>query len=199
MAATDDLTRNYRRQALNLRAATLRDWRRLWPALDWTDLDRTFPAWLQAAVTLVQRDRLRVAGLASAYLRAHRMAAGLPGEVAVRMAAETPREHLETSLRVTTLVAAKKAAAAGQTLAQAKANTFVQSSGAASRLVLDGGRQTIRQTALADPRTEGWRRITSGGCDFCRMLAGRGAVYRSETVDFRSHDHCACTAEPVYR
>jgi hypothetical protein len=30
------------------------------------------------------------------------------------------------------------------------------------------------------------------------MLAGRGAVYSADTVDFHTHGHCGCTAEPVY-
>lgn len=44
-----------------------------------------------------------------------------------------------------------------------------------------------------------YRRITSGtACAFCRMLAGRGAVYSENTGRFQAHDHCACTAEPDF-
>lgn len=198
MATTDELTRDYRRQTLALRAATLRDLQRLWPALNWDDLERSFTAWLTAVSTLVQRDRARASGLASAYVKAHRNAAGVPSAVAVDLAGAAPAEQVETSLRVTTLVAARKALEAGQTTQQAKATTFVQSSGAATRLVLDAGRDTIAHTTVRDPRTRGWRRVTAGGCSFCRTLAGRGAVYTESSSTFRSHDHCVCSAEPVY-
>jgi hypothetical protein len=44
------------------------------------------------------------------------------------------------------------------------------------------------------------QRVLGGaGCDFCQMLAGRGEVYSAETADFEAHDHCGCTAEPIYR
>jgi hypothetical protein len=116
----------------------------------------------------------------------------------VRLAGAAPVEQVATALRVTTLVAIKKSTMAGKTAELAMQDAFVQSSGAATRLVLDAGRDTIRQTTVADPRTAGWQRVTSGGCDFCTMLAGRGDVYTEATADFASHDHCACSAEPVY-
>jgi hypothetical protein len=30
------------------------------------------------------------------------------------------------------------------------------------------------------------------------MLAGRGSVYSADTAEFEAHDHCGCSAEPVY-
>lgn len=198
MAATDQLTAEYRRQSLALRSATLRDLRRIWPALDWRDLEGTFPAWLAGAGTLVQRDRRRAAGLASRYLEAHRMAARVPGAPEVRLAPQIDAQRLETALRVTSLVAIRRGFGAGFSPEKAMANGFVQSSGSATRLVLDAGRETIRRTTLADSRTQGWRRVGSPSCDFCRMLIGRGAVYTEASADFQAHDHCGCSAEPVY-
>ena len=198
MAATDALTREYRRQTLALRAVTLRDLQRLWPALDWRDIEGTFPSWLTGVGALVARDRQRAAGLASLYLSQHRRAAGVPGAPDVRLAPQIEPQRLEVAMRVTTVVAVKRAALAGQAAEQAMANAFVQSSGSATRLVLDAGRETIRRTTLADSRTRGWRRVGAPRCDFCRMLIGRGAVYTEATSDFQSHDHCGCSAEPVY-
>lgn len=61
-------------------------------------------------------------------------------------------------------------------------------------------RDTILVNRRRDPESTGWRRVTSGqGCKFCRMLAGRAAVYREETVRFASHTNCMCTAWPVFR
>ena len=60
-------------------------------------------------------------------------------------------------------------------------------------------RDTITTNRRRDPESVGWRRVASGGCSFCRMLADRGAVYRSDSARFASHTHCHCTAEPVFR
>lgn len=70
-----------------------------------------------------------------------------------------------------------------------------------SRLVLKGGRQTISEAAAQDPVARRWERVISpGACHFCSMLASRGAVYLTErTGQFLAHDHCHCTAQPVFR
>lgn len=59
-------------------------------------------------------------------------------------------------------------------------------------------RDTITSNRRRDPSSVGWRRVTVGGCKFCRMLADRGAVYRQETARFAAHTSCHCTAEPVF-
>jgi hypothetical protein len=60
-------------------------------------------------------------------------------------------------------------------------------------------RDTITGNRQNDPASVGWKRITSGGCAFCQMLAARGAVYSEASVHFASHPHCHCTAAPVFR
>lgn len=60
-------------------------------------------------------------------------------------------------------------------------------------------RDTIIRSSVSDPQATGWMRTArSGGCRFCRMLAGRGAVYRESTVHFGAHDHCNCQAAPAW-
>lgn len=190
----------YRKQNLALRAATVRDLLRLWPALDWNRLDQTFPAWALAAGNVVYLNRKTAATIAAAYVQAFRQADGIPGAAPIVVADDFNAGQVATALRVTSLVAVKRSIGAGAVEKQAMSRAFVQSSGAASRLVLDAGRDTVRASLAQDDRAEGWQRITSDtACDFCGMLAGRGAVYSADTADFESHDHCACTAEPVYR
>jgi hypothetical protein len=60
-------------------------------------------------------------------------------------------------------------------------------------------RDTITTNRRRDPEAVGWRRVTSGGCRFCTMLAERGAVYRAETARFASHPNCHCAAQPVFK
>jgi hypothetical protein len=66
------------------------------------------------------------------------------------------------------------------------------------KYVLGAGRQTIAQASVRDPAARGWVRVTGGGCDFCEMLAGRGAVYSEASADFESHAHCGCVAVPSW-
>ena len=69
-----------------------------------------------------------------------------------------------------------------------------------ARLALKGGRQTMVDAVHSDPLATGWERtISPTACSFCSMLASRGAVYKSQkSADFRAHDHCNCTAIPVF-
>lgn len=59
-------------------------------------------------------------------------------------------------------------------------------------------RDTITTNRRRDPAAVGWRRITRGGCPFCRMLADKGAIYKQETALFAAHPSCHCTAQPVF-
>lgn len=59
-------------------------------------------------------------------------------------------------------------------------------------------RDTILENRRRDPSAVGWRRVTSGGCKLCRMLADRGAVYSDTTARFAAHGHCKCSAQPVF-
>lgn len=168
--------------------------------MDWEDIDRTFPLWAEAIEALVRSSRATSASLASSYLQAFRFAAGITGAAPAVTAATLPAEQLATVLRVTTAAAVKAATARGVSSDRAMANAFVRSSGEITRLVLDGGRDTIRQTVAQDPECRGWERVgSSSACDFCQMLIGRGAVYKADTARFASHGHCACTPQPVYR
>jgi hypothetical protein len=60
-------------------------------------------------------------------------------------------------------------------------------------------RDTITTNRQRDPEAAGWRRVSGGGCAFCRMLADRGAVYRESSARFASHKSCHCTAAPVFK
>jgi hypothetical protein len=60
-------------------------------------------------------------------------------------------------------------------------------------------RDTITTNRQRDPEAVGWRRIAADGCKFCRLLAGRGAVYKHDTARFASHPNCHCTAQPVFQ
>lgn len=70
--------------------------------------------------------------------------------------------------------------------------------GGTQRRIANFSRLTITDSATKDPAATGWQRVGSGECDFCEMLLSRGAVYSEATADFASHDHCRCSAVPVF-
>lgn len=88
---------------------------------------------------------------------------------------------------------------------------FVEMAGAGVRVVLDGGRDQIRQAVELDRVALGYARVTRpDACSWCAMLASLGAWYKGEkaftTADakytgdgrFKVHNSCQCTLEPIY-
>ncbi len=71
--------------------------------------------------------------------------------------------------------------------------------GLTQKMVANAGRRQVFAGMEAD-RVRRWARVTSAGsCYFCRMLATRGAVYRTaDTADFDAHGNCNCAIEPVF-
>lgn len=71
--------------------------------------------------------------------------------------------------------------------------------GGSQRRMANFSRLTVMRSSVADPKARGWYRVGDGStCEFCSMLLGRGAVYTEATADFQAHDHCGCTASPVF-
>lgn len=71
--------------------------------------------------------------------------------------------------------------------------------GGLQRIITNADRESVTASSVQDPRARGWARAGSGdGCDFCRLLIGRGAVYTEATAAFESHDRCGCIAVPVF-
>lgn len=178
--------------------ATVAHMLKLWPLLDPNDLNGSFDRWVSAVTPLVQRQRSQSSRLAANYYSLDRqMRVGSPF---VPVLAETaPDEQIATSMLVTGPVSMRSNLGRGMLLAKAADIAMARSAGAAMRHALNGGRETITRTIQADHRARGYERVTSGAaCDFCEMLADRGEVYDEESADFEAHDHCSCSAEPVF-
>jgi len=170
----------------------------LWPAFDPTRIDESWALLQTAAMLIIGQGRTQSSVLAQTYYETIRAAEGVTTALPkVALPLEGWQAAATTSLLVTGAIGAKAAILAKQPLADITANTLVRVSGAVSRIVLNGGRETIGAYVRAD-RVR-WRRITSAApCPFCAMLAGRGAVYSQDSVNFEAHDHCSCTSEPVF-
>lgn len=197
MTQATALTEQHRQAQLSVRARALRDFLLLWPL--WHD-DESFPNLVDATMPLVRSYRSISAALAAAYFDSARRVAGAEGAAAAQAAAAVNEAQVTTSLYVTGKVGHINALGAGQSPGDARKSAFVRVSGAVTRHVLEGGRDTILQSVAADPKALGWARVTDGDpCYFCLTLASRGAVYKSEaTASFEAHDHCGCSAMPVW-
>lgn len=74
-----------------------------------------------------------------------------------------------------------------------------QVAGGLQKIVGDMHRDTVIGSLKRDPAAKGWSRQTTGkSCQFCVMIAGRGAVYSAHTANFSSHNHCDCIAVPQW-
>lgn len=167
--------------------------------LDPEDLDGTFEDWLSVVTPIVTDGRRTSSLVASGYLQTIRAThLGVSDGFRPVLADAVDARALATSMLVTGPVSIRSNLGKipfDQAVDIAKARTAASG----MRHALNGGRETIVATVKADKRARGYQRVASGNaCEFCTMLASRGAVYGEESADFASHDRCGCTAEPVY-
>ena len=192
------LTNLHRRQQLALRAATIKDIVRLYPMWNLDD-PASYERFVKAVTLLVQARATNSAALAARYYQLFKAAdLGVIAAV-VPLAKVPPAEQIAVSVAATARAGTYRALGAGMARDAALANGLVQVSGSASRLAMNSGRDTILEAVQSDPQAVGWIREGSGNtCSFCAMLLSRGPVYKEESADFQSHDHCGCFASPVY-
>lgn len=192
---------------LAIRAQLMRDVIALWPSLDPKRLDATWPGWIRAMSLLVTNYHGQSAVAASATYRAAReQATHSPAPRSlIKLAPAPSQDWLDRAFGYS---------GPGQFQRDiARPNTALSTTlGTASRVALDGGRTTLIESVKYDPVALGWYRVTDGDpCAFCALLASRpamkhedgsfrkGSLYHSEeTASFLAHDHCGCSAAPVF-
>lgn len=199
-AAGAALTDANRAAQLAARAGSLQELVRLWSIVDIENLPGTIDTFARAAAILAGQGFEQSAAAAANYYGLFRRVEGV-GALIVPRATAPSIDVMMGQLRGAALKGIIDGRRAGMTLGAAGRQGLIKAAGQLTKLVLAGGRQTIIGAAAADPQALGWARHTSGDpCAFCRSLAARGPVYKSEkSAGFEAHDHCACSPEPVYR
>jgi len=196
-----------------VRARLLQDVARLWPVLDPKRLNETFPGWLRAMMLLLRNYHGQSAAAASVFYRKARADAIL---------SPTPRALIKLAPAPAEEWMARALGYAGPGLLErdtVKPQTALATTlGTSARIVLDGGRRTVLDTAQADPVAVGWYRVTDGDpCAFCALMAarpvigGRGAIYQNEQTagrnadarftgsgQFKFHNNCGCSVAPMF-
>ncbi|MFC0547053.1 VG15 protein [Kutzneria chonburiensis] len=200
MATTDTLSRRYYQDQLSLRAQAVRDFSQFWGLLDFNDLNGSFPSYAGAITHYFDTHRARAVDLANTYFGDLRELEDVPGGWIPATPQEIPFDKVWASMLATGPIPIKQALRKGWSPERAMGSAFTQSAGAATRLILDAGRDQILGNVQQDRHAVGWLRVASlRACAFCAMLASRGAVYRSkESGNFRSHSHCTCYARPMW-
>lgn len=191
------LTAQHTRRQQALRALTVRDLLAL--ARGWDGQPQSFGPLALAVMAMIELRRRTSSGLAAQYFQGFRLAEGVAGEAVPVLAGRLDPLRLRTAVYASGLGSTDRALKAGKSLAEARRVALVNLSGEATRHVLDGGRETLISSVRRDARARGWQRVTGGKpCAFCMTIASRGPVFKEDTVGFRAHGHCACSAEPVY-
>lgn len=192
MAADDE----HRAELARLRASAARDVAELWDVTwDPDDVERSWQRFGPLAVPVVMSGYSDASAAAQGYMDRLRFEQDAPG--ANFAAPPLEQARVESSLGYVAKVGALIGLWNGRTPADAARIASVRTMGATQRFVTEGSHAAVRETLSRDPQATGWRRIAaSDACEFCSGLAANG-VY-SYKVDFSAHDHCACTARPVF-
>lgn len=179
--------------------AVLHAWQAL---LDPRDLKGSTPRLVAAVEAIVAHFARASATAALTDYRNQRRAAGVLGRPTL------PMPTLPTHDDVAGLVNRSLSPLYGPVTPDLEANVRDALASEVEQMVLDQSRAAIIGATQADPAARAWARVTEpGACSFCRLLATRGAVYRSEsTANFRAHTvqpngsggTCRCHVEPVF-
>lgn len=166
-----------------------RDMDRFTRGLDLTDPEAVRDALLRFMPTLTTRYGEIAASLAADWYDELRAEQAVAGRFSARMADPVPTAAIEEQVRF----------GAQHLWSATPEATFTFLAGNLQKYVLQPARDTIQQNAMRDPQAAGWHRETrAGSCKFCRMLAGRGEVYKKESADFSAHTDCNCVAVPSW-
>lgn len=170
-----------------------------WRLLDPLRVGATADRWLRLMGPIVRRQRQLSAGLAGDYYRRLRVLQLEADDVLPVLATTIADDEIVSSLTAATLdrLTDPPPLQPWETTVRNARNGAARS---ASRMALNGGRQTVLQTVQADRRALGWTRVGRGEpCAFCRLAISRGPVYRSEeSASFHAHDGCHCVSAVAF-
>jgi hypothetical protein len=209
----------YRAAQIGLTRLLVRDLRALRRLIRTVSLQEPVADWIEAVRLLVDRYGATSASLAIAFYEAQRAEAGAASRFTIAPAGSRPAEQVAAGLRwatkdlwprdeVTATAAQQEPLDVRIEQAMKKAEMVAQ------KLVADQGRDTVRQAVRQDREAAAYARAAAlGACAFCKLMASRGAVYKTAGTAGREanerfsgdasvvkfHDNCHCTIVPVFR
>ena len=189
--------------------------RRAWSLLDLENLDASAPAFRAATMRVLVMNYALTQTQAERFLASYRLAeTGNAAGAVVRPAFDAA--GVSRLIDDTVIGGTKYRIARGTVDEVAFERSRRQMMAEAHRIIVSGSRGTIVESAGADSRVIGWRRVSDGDpCTFCAMLVSRGPAYIEYGTALKNsnapsgwvgkygnadpyHNHCACTVEPIY-
>lgn len=178
-------------------ALMLRDFAKVWHLLNPSELDKSLPEWIAAVHAIIVRYGQMSATLAADHYEEARLAAKVRKPFHVTLPDDPPEGLVDTGMRWAVRNVWDRNP---ETLPERVQAAQTMAENVAIKDVVDLARITTVEAVHEDPEAVGWARVARpDACYFCRMLTTRGGVYTSETVKFRAHNGCRCTAEPVFK
>lgn len=196
----------------------------LWGALQFNRLDDTTPAWLHGVTLQVEQKFRESEQVAFDFVQGTKWAMEPLSDPLKKIDTVFPTRDFQLAMRATGPGSVKqatgRAVAAPESVSKSLLSTLppevprndlnalvddimafgkLNSTGAAVKFALNGGRGEVQQLVVVDARERiknrkaiGWARFTedsdSGPCYFCAMLASQGAVYYDSTSFDRSNN-----------
>jgi hypothetical protein len=170
--------------------------------LDPHNLKGSTPRLTAAIEAIVKQYGAASAAHALSSYRSQRRAAGIVGRPALRMPQAPSHDVIEGTVENTLH------SLYGPVTPETEARVQDALTSEVEQLVLHQGRDALINATQSDKEAKGWARVTEpDACSFCRLLATRGAVYKTrESGDFRAHTKkpdgsggtCRCNVEPVF-
>lgn len=180
----------------------------VWPSLDPTDLAGSLPVIRRAVAALVEQFAQASISTAADYyevLRAEHVPGGFTAPTIEPPDPE--RVGLLVDDSVDGLLSRAATVPDEVYLAEIMTQVMRTTEGVAQASVGNAGVGELFAAMEEDRQARGWARVVRpNACYFCRMLATRGPVYRTEgTANFRAHRPrngrggvCRCSAEPLF-
>ena len=185
----DSQTRLLRDAQNGIRSLVERDLRAFWLSLDLSRPEAARDALLAFTPALVEQYGEQAAAVAADWYDDVRAAERVRGRFRAEMVTPGEQEAVEGTVR----------RLAGDLFTDDPSPMLAGLLAAAPKFALAGSRLTVVRSTERDPQAAGWQRVIRGGaCRFCRMLHGRGAVYKESTVNFAAHKACDCAAAPSW-
>jgi hypothetical protein len=208
-----------RRAQRTVTRGLVRDLRALRRLIVPSRLQASLPLWIDAVLALVTEYSAASTTVAADFYEQERSDAGVRSRFTVPDPGPPPDEQVTQTLRWATkdLWPRDTEAATPAQLMPVDARleqAQKKAEGALERLVLNAGRQTIRDAVRRDPAAVAYARAAAlGACSFCKLMASRGAVYKDldrvgreaneqftgDDSVIKFHNSCRCQPIPVFR
>jgi hypothetical protein len=203
-----DMVSHHHEEQKHIARSVVIDLHPAWEILDFHDLKRTTAPWLKIARPIVESAFQKSRTVAAEFVKNYRNAE-LNDPPEMDFAAPPPDRKTSLKIMASMTVTgpvwmAQKSFPEMDTklIPQIRRDGFSKSTGAVSRLVLNGGRAVVLDLVQADPLAQGIAGVADpDACNGCLFLTNpimKSAGQKRMAAVSVGHDFCNCSAKPIY-